>query len=247
MILDLITQWFTPAILVLGFLHLLFFLVLWFWARRDLRRLADTLDRFTAGLPHPSRLGADAHLSDRITAFVADIHDALPDPRQRETLRARMRILDERRVYLDSYRFETAWTVARSGIEAYPLLGVLGTIFALWLAMRGRSGDEGAAVGEIVSRFSVAIDSTFAGLAMAILLMIVNSALETLFGRVLENRRHVRDVVMKVKRELIHASTDSAGEASSDRRDDRETAAAARESQPDPDSPNETIPSTRQA
>lgn len=203
MVSEFVTRWFTPAILIVGSLHLLFFGVLWGWARRDLRGLAETLDRFTAGFAHRSRLPSSAHLSDHIDAFIGDVQEALGDPDDREKVRTRIRILDERRTYLDSYRFETAWTVARSGIEAYPLLGVLGTIFALWLAMRGPAGEGEAAVGVIVSRFGVAIDSTFAGLAMAIALMIVNSALETLFRRVLENRRHVRDLISHTKRELI--------------------------------------------
>ena len=203
MVSEFVTRWFTPAILIVGLLHLLFFGVLWIWARRDLRGLAETLDRFTAGLAHRSRLPSSAHLSDHVDAFISDVHEALGDPGDREKVRTRIRILDERRTYLDSFRFETAWTVARSGIEAYPLLGVLGTIFALWLAMRGPAGDGEAAVGLIVSRFGVAIDSTFAGLAMAIALMVVNSALETLFRRVLENRRNVRDLIVRTKRELI--------------------------------------------
>jgi len=203
MISDFVTQWFTPAILLVGVMHLLFFGALWGWARRDLRTLAETLDKFTAGFTHRSRLPGSAHLSEHIDAFIADIHEALSDPDDREKVRNRIRILDERRDYLDSYRFETAWTVARSGIEAYPLLGVLGTIFALWLAMRVPAEQGEAAVGAIVSRFGVAIDSTFAGLAMAIVLMIVNSGLETLFRRVLENRRHVRELIVRTKRELI--------------------------------------------
>jgi biopolymer transport protein ExbB/TolQ len=143
------------------------------------------------------------HLSDQVNAFIADIQEALSDPEDRDVIRNRIRILDERRDYFDSFRFETAWNVARTGIEAYPLLGVLGTIFALWLAMRGRAEEAGAAVSEIVSRFSVAIDSTFAGLAMAVILMLVNSGVETLFNRIVENRRHVREVVLAAKRELM--------------------------------------------
>lgn len=200
---DWITRWFTPGILIVGTAHLCFFGLLWGWARRDMRTLAETLEKFTAGLGHRSRLPGTAHLSDHIDAFVADVQEALGHPEDREQVRTRIRILDERRDYLDSYRFESAWTVARSGIEAYPLLGVLGTIFALWLAMRGPTGDGEAAVGAIVSRFGVAIDSTFAGLAMAIILMIVNSALETLFRRLLESRRQVRDLVLRSKQELM--------------------------------------------
>lgn len=208
MLSDWITRWFTPGILVVGTAHLCFFGLLWGWARRDMRMLAETLEKFTAGLGHRSRLPATAHLSDHIDAFVADVQEALGHPEDREQVRTRIRILDERRDYIDSYRFESAWTVARTGIEAYPLLGVLGTIFALWLAMRGPTGDGEAAVGAIVSRFGVAIDSTFAGLAMAIILMIVNSVLETLFRRLLESRRQVRDLVLRSKQELMALPAD---------------------------------------
>jgi biopolymer transport protein ExbB/TolQ len=145
-------------------------------------------------------------LTDQVDAFVTDVRESLDNPNDREQLSQRISILDEQRPYLASFRFETCWNVARSGIEIYPLLGVLGTIFALWLAMREPASDSSATVGAIVERFGVAIDSTFAGLAMAILLMVVHSYYETLFTRFTENRRTVRDMVLQVKRELVTSS-----------------------------------------
>ncbi|WP_231617587.1 MotA/TolQ/ExbB proton channel family protein [Novipirellula aureliae] len=203
MLLEFATTWFTPLILIFGVLHLFVFAVLRFTAGRDLRSLADLLARFTDGLSRRSRLDWRGHLTDQVDAFVEDVREAVQDPSDRKTLTNRISLLDEKRDYLDSYRFETAWNVARSGIEVYPLLGVLGTIFALWLAMREPAGDASAAVGTIVERFGLAIDSTFAGLATAIVLMIVNSFCETLFTRLLENRRDVRQLVTEVKRDLI--------------------------------------------
>ena len=78
--------------------------------------------------------------------------------------------------------------------------------------MREPATDAGATVGTIVQRFGLAIDSTFAGLAVAILLMVVNSFYETLFVRLSENRRGIRDLIIQVKRELIAAdyATDEA-------------------------------------
>ena len=89
-------------------------------------------------------------------------------------------------------------------IEAYPLAGVLGTILAIGAALQTGPGSEEAAstVGMIVGRFGDAIWSTFAGLVAAILLMFLNSVLEPSFGRLAENRNHVRDMVSSVKREL---------------------------------------------
>lgn len=200
--LDFATTWFTPMILILGALHLMGFWILRWWAGRDVRSLAQLLERFTDGIHHRSRLDWRGHLTDQIDAFVTDIREAMRRPEDRQRIRQRMAILDEQRSYLASFRFETAWNVARTGIEIYPLLGVLGTIFALWLAMREPTDDATATVGTIVERFGIAIDSTFAGLAVAILLMVIHSYYETLFARLIENRRAVRELVTEVKREL---------------------------------------------
>jgi len=54
----------------------------------------------------------------------------------------------------------------------------------------------------IVTRFGDAVWSTFCGLAAAIMLMFVNSLLETRFSRLTQSRTHVRDVVARAKREL---------------------------------------------
>ena len=202
MLLEFATTWFTPMILIIGALHLVWFWSLRWRAKRDIRSLAQLLERFTDGLHHRSRLDWRGHLTDQIDAFVEDVREAMQREDDREKIRQRLSILDEQRTYLNSYRFETSWNVARTGIEAYPLLGVLGTIFALWLAMREPTADASATVGTIVERFGVAIDSTFAGLAMAIVLMVVHSYYETLFTRLSENRRAVRDLVTQGKREL---------------------------------------------
>jgi biopolymer transport protein ExbB/TolQ len=210
MLLDFATEWFTPMIFVFGAIHLAAFLALKRWATNEMRTLAQLLERFTEGFHRRSRIDWRGHLTDQIDAFVEDVREAMEDPRDRDRIGERVGILDEQRSYLDSYRFERAWNVARSGIEVYPLLGVLGTIFALWLAMREPAGDAAATVGTIVERFGLAIDSTFAGLAVAILLMVVNSFYETLFVRLTENRRTVRDLVVQVKRDLY--VSDSSGE-----------------------------------
>ena len=110
-----------------------------------------------------------------------------------------MRILDERRDYLQSMRFETVWNVARTMIEAYPLAGVLGTILAIGSAL---AADDQASVSVIVTRFGDAIWSTFAGLTAAIVLMLIGSWVEPGFARLAENRLNVREIAAKAKREL---------------------------------------------
>lgn len=186
--------------------HLFAFFVLWVWWRRDLRAIAGSLDEFTRGLKHRSLLDASGHLSDQIEAFLVDVREVIEMPDagdERKTLGHRIAILDEKRQYLNSMFFETSYNICRTMVEAYPLLGVLGTILAIGAALQAGDGETASStVSTIVSRFGDAIWSTFAGLTAAVLLMFLNSSLEPRFLRLAENRRNVRETVALAKREL---------------------------------------------
>lgn len=212
--LELISRYAAYVIALAAIAHVVVFIVLKLWADRDRIAIAQTLRRFTDGLPNRSNLDWHAHLSDQIEGFLADINDVLSNPKlqpQRELLNQRMQILDERRDYLQSLRFETAWNVARTMIEAYPLAGVLGTICAIGAAL---GSPDGGTVTAIMTRFGESIWSTFAGLFAAICLMFISSLLEPGFLRLTENRLHVRETVAKAKREI--ASPATAAHAQSD-------------------------------
>lgn len=186
--------------------HLAAFLWLVGWSNRDQRKIASSLDDFTRGLKHRSILASTGHLSDQIEAFVADVNETLEDPARqadRDALLQRMNILDERRGYLHSMFFETSYNIWRTMIDAYPLAGVLGTILAIGVALQAEpSAEASSAVGRIVGQFGNAVWSTFAGLASAIILMFLNSCVEPGFQRLSENRRHIREMIGRAKREL---------------------------------------------
>jgi biopolymer transport protein ExbB len=186
--------------------HLFAFFVLWIWWRRDLRAIASCMDDFTRELKHRSVLDANTHLSDQVDAFLSDVRDVLHSDNgveERKTLFQRMSILDEKRRYLGSMLFETSYNICRTMIEAYPLLGVLGTILAIGAALQtGDAESASVSVNTIVGRFGDAIWSTFAGLSAAVILMFLNSTLEPRFTRLAENRVDVRETVARAKREL---------------------------------------------
>jgi biopolymer transport protein ExbB/TolQ len=189
--------------------HIIALAALWTWSRRDLRNIASALFDFTRGLGHQSMLDATAHLSDQIDAFLADVNDVLDDPHRtadRSALLHRMNILDEKRRYLNSMLFDTAYNMARTMIEAYPIAGILGTILAI-----GASMQTSVAVSAIVARFGDAIWSTGMGLLAFIVLLFINSFLEPGFQRLSDNRQHVRETVSRVKRELTLADAARGG------------------------------------
>lgn len=206
----------TPAILIAFGMHLLLFAMLFLWARSDLRTMLHDFDDFTRGLKHRSVLGIWRNSSDQVDAFLADIRETLEDPTraaERATLHQRLHILDERRKYLHSVSFETTYTVARNMIDAYPLAGILGTLLAMGAALQANpaSADAAGVLTQLVRYFGQAIWSTVAGLVAAMILMFLNSALETRFLRLTENRASIRETVARVKRELGLAPTAGAG------------------------------------
>lgn len=196
----------TPIIVGFAVFHLLFFGWLRAWCRRDLRMLADTLDNYTRGLHHRSVLDRSASLQVQIDAFVQDVHDVLADSSRsadRRQCLERMRILDERRPYLDSLSFDTAVNTARTMIEAYPLSGVLGTVLAIGSALQADAASQAVSgVNLVMERFGDSIWSTFAGLLASVLLMFVSSLSEVRFAGLSEARRRVREMAARAKREL---------------------------------------------
>ena len=196
----------TPVIVGFAVLHLLYFVYLRFWCGRDLRILAATLDDYTRTLRYRSVLERSTPLPTQIDAFVQDVNGVLSDPlrtEDRSQCLLRMQVLDEKRSYLDSLKFETAAHTARTMIEAYPLSGVLGTVLAIGSALQAdASGVSRASVNLVMERFGDSIWSTFAGLFASVILMFVSSLQEVRFARLTECRAAIRDMVARAKREL---------------------------------------------
>ena len=185
--------------------HVVVFIVLWRWSKRDYRSQYRLLEDFIQELAHKSRLAPGGHIADQIDAFLSDIRDVLgrdASDGQRQNLKERINVLDERRDYLNSMSFEKWTNMARTVIEIYPLLGILGTILAVAAALPALEAENAGAMTNIMRLFGEAIWSTIFGLAAAIALMWVNSWLEPEYVRLAEIRINVRDVVAQAKREL---------------------------------------------
>lgn len=204
-LLNELSGWSAICIAAAAVLHFLAFLWLIQWSRRDLRRMAGDFDAFTRELKHRSILDKSLGLSAQVDAFLADVREVVDDPTrttERKALAKRLRTLDEERRYLQSQAFETCYTVCRTMIEAYPLAGVLGTILAIGAALQGGQGNAQKTVADIVLNFSHSVWATFAGLLAAIVLMFLNSLVETRFRRLTETREHIRDTIALAKRGL---------------------------------------------
>ena len=83
-LIDVLSDISTIAIVGFAIWHLWFFILLWFWSRRDLKRIASSLDEFTRDLKNRSALDATGHLSDQIDAFLSDVNEVLSDTSREE-------------------------------------------------------------------------------------------------------------------------------------------------------------------
>jgi biopolymer transport protein ExbB/TolQ len=157
------------------------------------------------GFTRQSDVDPNISIDDQISRFIKDWEEVLHHPNRlpdREAL-ARRDIKDEQRPYLET-SLETRYNVVRSAIESYPLLGILGTLFAMALALSQGGGEavEAAAVydiSEIIRAFNSAIWSTVWGLIFAVGFLLFNASVENGFERLRENRNMVNDIVQKTK------------------------------------------------
>ena len=206
-------------IILLGITHLFVLLGLWVARRNRTRTLASYLfnlvQNFSAGTDH--RPGGTIY--EQIDSFIADIREVTHNPgRQadRERLYHRILVKDETKTDIHGTRLETWYNLARTGIEAYPLLGILGTIFAIALGLNAPAAGPDAAGDAATSRtiihnFANSIWSTAAGIGFAIILMLVNAVIEPGFERLAKQRQAVREAISAAKIHLGLGISEGAG------------------------------------
>lgn len=214
---------FTAIIIFAAVVHFAFFLYLLRDRARKIAELKAFLQNVVRGLSRHSDFAPAVSVDDQISRFIKDWEEALADPSgsgAREELK-RSDIKDEQRPYLET-SLETKYNVVRTAIESYPLLGILGTLFAMALALSGGgpSGIEGGSSGidaasagvgaaqditQIIKAFNSAIWSTVWGLIFAVGFMLFNAAVETGFDRLREHRIAVQEIIAKTKQLRLSA------------------------------------------
>jgi biopolymer transport protein ExbB/TolQ len=193
-------------ILIMAAAHLVVFLRLWRERRRQALWLAEHLENLVQGFS--SRADRDPYptLDERVDSFLANIREVLADPSRsadRQRLHEQIIAKDETKKYLRGSRFETLYSLARTTIEIYPLLGIMGTVLAIALALNAPAGEAAASATErIIQNFAGSIWATLAGIGCGIVLLMVNALVEPSFQRLLEHRAEVREVIAAAKTQL---------------------------------------------
>jgi biopolymer transport protein ExbB/TolQ len=189
-------------------------LVIWAWLvfgsnarKKDLR---DYLFNAVGALSRRSDLTHNMSIDERINTFMADIRDAVESSNGKEDARPlleRLMTKDEERIYLKTHRFERWYSIARSSIEIFPLLGIIGTVIAIGAGMSTSGTNDAEKVARVVQNFGHSVWSTAFGLGAAIIFMGVNAWFEPEFERLLGYADKIGDLIAHAKAKLAFAAS----------------------------------------
>jgi biopolymer transport protein ExbB/TolQ len=210
---QLASEHFPPFILLVAVANALLWIWLIVYSRSRKRNLADYLANAVRAFSRQSDITYNMSIDERINVFIADIRDAISGPGSQEAARSlldRLMTKDESRLYLKTHRFEIGYSVARTLIEIFPLLGIVGTVIAIWAGMNTSGMNDADRISKVVQNFGHSVISTAFGLGAAILFMLVNSWFEPEFERLLEYAHEIRDVVAHAKVRLGFAPSAAA-------------------------------------
>src|SRR5437879_6270458 len=125
-------------ILLLGAVHAVGFVALIQARNQRVRQLESHLGNLVGGLSRRTDQDPTHTIDERIDSFITDIREVIQHPHgpgEVQRLYDRIVSKDELRRYLQGTKFETWYNVARTGIEIYPLLGIIGTVLAIGLGL----------------------------------------------------------------------------------------------------------------
>jgi biopolymer transport protein ExbB/TolQ len=195
------------------------FLCLWIASKQHAWRLGRFLRTAVGRTDVAARpdWNPERHPYDEILAFLKTVSDIADDPsqeRDREVLARVIEIKDADRLDFRRARFEWGWSLARAQIEILPLLGIIGTLWRMTLALGGDSSPTDAALEGLTRKFAESLASTTAALGGAVVLMALNAWVEPGFTRLVELRAEFRRVVNHARRVLAETPARPTGRRS---------------------------------
>lgn len=164
---------------------------------RHLETQVGTSNRFQEMTRSPDQ-------AEQIDGFLATIQEIIEHPRdaaELQQLSDRLSILTESNNAAATRLpvwFERDHNILRYAIEAFPLLGILGTILPLGFTINSDTSDITATVGN----FGAAIGTTIVGLICAIGLGFLNAWWEPSFTRLAEQQHRLDESILAARRKI---------------------------------------------
>jgi len=178
-------------ILTVAVFELALYVFLYKMTSTNTHQLCDSLRNMLRGIKEPPEQDRSRVIHDEIVALL-DCAESLRKSSVEDFKRllANVRNQDARKVDLKSYQIEIWGNVANAIVQAFPLLGIFGTILAIGQSLQGSAGD----VSVVMKAFTNAVDTTILGLVFAVAYMIVDAFFQAKAGRLKTELAKYRDV-----------------------------------------------------
>jgi len=182
----------------------------WFFlvttASRSSKQMFAWLQNLVGPFTRRRDVEPDSHQLDSIDAFLSDVRDVVEHPQDEDELRQlhqRITIRGETRPHGLSHMFEQIYGLCRASIEAFPLLGILGTVLAIAAGMQAASdGETASQISQVVKNFGESVYCTAWGIFFAIFFSFVNGWYEPDFHRVIGQTHMLEELVLAVKKKV---------------------------------------------
>lgn len=179
-------------ILVVAVIEAMLYITLFGMAASQTHHLYRSLRSMMKGIRKLPVLGQRRTIHDEISVLLdtAEILKRAQAPNYRKLL-LNIGVQDSRKIELKTYNLERWSNVANAIVQAFPLLGIFGTILALGQSMQS----TGADISGIMKAFTNAIDTTMLGLAFAVIYMLVDAFFQAKSARLRQETDKYRDVM----------------------------------------------------
>lgn len=191
------------AIPILGISHATVLFGLRLERRKKLSFLANQLKESTSDFPIRTSVYSELRdgTPDQILAFCEDILAQLSrglDGRQLKGLQK----LQENKPYRKLRTIQSIYAVGPAVTEAYPMLGILGTVISIAGSLSTLSvgdGTVGPDFSVVIESFGTALWTTIEGLVFAVIFMIIHSWVDSNYTILSDVRRKFEEIVREAR------------------------------------------------
>ncbi len=196
---QLIAQYMSPFLLLAVGAQLCFQGLLEWRRSRLLKEWLKQLEALTATMEHKTSYTSRLPNEQMVEARVRDVLESLSrgDWERKPELGDEMRNLRTNRPWDHGWGVRNAYNAVRTLVECYPLLGILGTIAALGVALGGER-EASDQISVMMRSFSAAVWSTFWGILAAVAFMGLYSWRDGSFERYSRCHERLSDIGEKV-------------------------------------------------
>lgn len=185
-------------ILAVAVFETVLFIILYKMTSSNTHQLCDSLRNMLRGVKDPPEQDRSRIIHDEIVALL-DCAESLRKTSAEDFKRllSNIRNQDARKIDVKSYRIDSWSNVANAIVQAFPLLGIFGTILAIGQSLQASEGD----VSVIMAAFTNAVNTTILGLVFAVIYMIVDAFFQAKAGRLKNELNKYRDVIKHYQHE----------------------------------------------